>query len=142
MKISDLLNEQSGIKIQNQHGSLEADWKTDLLDEEDEDYLPEGYDPDKVLELIYVEAKELGKGHGEALMKEFLNSNVAKSAELIFLDPVPFMGHFEDSELSDDEQIAKLHRFYKKFGFESQNEGWGRMWRVQKGNIAKNDLPS
>ena len=142
MKISDLITEQKGFKIKNSHGELEADWKTDLLDEEDEDYLPDGYDPNKVLELKYIEAKELSKGNGEALMKEFLNSQVAKSAELIFLDPNPFMGKFENSELSDNEQIAVLHRFYKKFGFESRRDGSGRMWKVQKGSINKSGLPT
>ena len=142
MKIFDLLTEQSGLVIKNLHGILEADWKTDLLDEEDEDYLPDGFDPNKVLELKYVEAAELGKGHGEALMKEFLNSKLAKSAELIFLDPNPDMGKFEDSEISDNEQITRLHRFYKKFGFESRRDGSGRMWKVQKGSIRKNDLPT
>lgn len=142
MKICDIINEQAGFTIKNSYGSLEADWKNDLLDEEDEDYLPEGYDPNKVLELKYLEAKELGNGYGEALMKEFLNSQIAKSAELIFLDPNPNMGKFEDSELSDNEQIARLHRFYKKFGFESRRDSSGRMWKVQKGSISKNDLPT
>jgi hypothetical protein len=142
MKIKDIVTEQSGIVIKNSHGILEADWKTDLLDEEDDDYLPDGYDPNKVLELKYVEAKELGKGNGESLMEKFLSSQVAKSAELIFLDPNPYMGKFEDSALGDNEQIARLHRFYKKFGFESKHNNSGRMWKVQKGSISKNDLPT
>lgn len=139
MKLKELFEGKTIYKINNSNGKLHANWKTDLQDEEGEDYLPDGYDYSKVLELGLVAAKDPGKGQGDELMKEFLNSSVAKKAELIFLDPHPGFGKFK--QLPEKEAFDKLYRFYKKFGFESIRIG-GRMWKVQKGSIAKSDLPT
>lgn len=135
MKIKEL-NE---FKINNQYGKLLANWKSDLEDEEHKGYIPKGYSK-TVLELSIVKAKELGKGYGEKLMNEFLNSSIAKSAELIFLDPNPNIGLFDKSGISEIDQIEKLKRFYSKFGFRN-NPKSNRMWRVQIGTIATKDLP-
>lgn len=140
MKVSELFEAKSDYVINNSHGSLRAKWNTDLEGEEHEGYIPDGYDK-KVLELQYVEAKNLGQGDGEALMKEFLASKIAKSAELIFLDPNPHLGKFANSTMSEDEQIKKLIRFYKKFGFR-KNPKSNRMWLVQKGTIQDSKLPT
>jgi hypothetical protein len=140
MKLQELFEAASKFTIKNAHGKLTANWKSDLEDEEDEGYIPDGYSK-KVLELSYIEAKQLGQGDGEALMKEFLASPIAKSAELIFLDPNPSMGLFAKSKDSETEQVKKLQRFYAKFGFK-KNPRSDRMWLVQKGKIADKDLPT
>lgn len=137
--LEDTVKSKSDYKINDADGLLHAGWKKDLQDEESEDYLPQGYDYSKVLELGLVAAREPGKGQGEALMKKFLSSPIAKKAELIFLDPHPRFGKFAD--LPEKEAFEKLYRFYHKFGFESRRVG-GRMWKVQKGSIPKNELPT
>jgi hypothetical protein len=121
------------------YGMLYADWKKDLAEEEDEDYLPSGYDYNKVLELGIISATEIGKGYGDRLMKEFLVSPVAKKAELIFLDPVPNV--LESTAVPEHVQIAKLAKFYEKHGFR-RNPKSNRMWLVQKGSIPTNKLPT
>lgn len=145
MKLGDLFQARDKLqnvkskfdyKINDSDGLLHAGWNKDIADE---DYLPKGYDYSKVLELGLVAAKEPGKGQGEALMKKFLSSPIAKKAELIFLDPHPRFGKF--AELPEKEAFEKLYRFYHRFGFESRRVG-GRMWKVQKGSIPKNELPT
>jgi len=74
-------------------------------------------------------------------MKEFLTSPIAKSAELIFLDPNPHLGKFANSGMDEDEQMEKLKRFYRKFGFRN-NPRSARMWIVQKGTIQDSKLPT
>lgn len=140
MQVKELF-ETPGVSIKNAHGMLKAKWKKNLKAEEDDEYLPAGYDYKKVLELEVIEAKNLGVGDGKALMDEFLNTAIALSAELIFLDPNPNTGKFDDIDATEDEKFEKLHRFYSKFGFRSTHPG-ARMWRVQKGNINDNDLPT
>lgn len=136
MKISELY--EGKFKLNKSYGKITAKWNSEIFDEEDDDYLPDEYDHSKVLELEYIEADD---GKGEQLMNEFLNSPMAKSAELIFLDPNPGQGKFKNSEMDEDEQFEKLYRFYKRFGFESKQIGY-RMWKVQKGTIKKEDLPT
>lgn len=138
MKIFELYEAKSDFAINKPYGKVRAKWNSEIFDEEDEDYLPKEYDHSKILELQYIEAID---GKGEELMKEFLSSSIAKSAELIFLDPNPHLGKFANSGMIEDEQVEKLYRFYKKFGFESQRVGY-RMWKVQKGKINKKDLPT
>lgn len=132
-------------RIENEHGVLNARWKYDLLEEEDENYLPEGYDPRKVLELAEIYVSRRGQSHGEALMKEFLNSNIVKKAELVFLDPVPLSGYGDGSDdgrhKNPLQRIEALKRFYTKFGFRSR-VGHNRMWLVRKGTIKDSELPT
>jgi len=139
MTLDELFEAKSDYALNKPYGKVRAQWNAEIFDEEGEDYLPDEYDHSKVLELQYIEAQD---GKGEELMKEFLNSQVAKSAELIFLDPNPHLGKFEKSGMSAGDQIDKLYRFYKRFGFESRRGQNGRMWKVQKGTIEKNDLPT
>jgi hypothetical protein len=139
MKLLDLFEAKDFI-IKNAHGTLNAGWKNDLDDEEFEGYIPDGYSKN-VLELKTIEAKRIGKGDGDALMKEFLSSAIAKSAELIFLDPNPYYGSFLKSEVPEQVQIEKLITFYKKHGFR-KNPQSDRMWLVQKGKIADDKLPT
>lgn len=133
-----LFEVKSDYALNKPYGLVRAKWNSEIFDEEGEDYLPEEYDHSKILELQYIGASD---GRGAELMKEFLDSPIAKSAELIFLDPNPNLGKFENTRLSQVEQFDKLYRFYKKFGFESRRIG-SRMWKVQKGSIEKNDLPT
>ena len=125
--------------IKNQYGELKANWKTDLDEEEFDGYVPEGYS--KILELEIITASKIGAGYGKKLMDEFLRSSIAKKAELIFLDPNPYIGAFEDSDLTDDEQIAKLKKIYAKYGFRN-NPHSARMWIVNKGSIPTDKLPT
>ena len=104
-------------QVSDQRGSIYADWKKDLAEEEGDDYLPAGYSYRKVLELSYIEANTIGKGHGAELMREFLASPAAHKAELIFLDPNPYMGAFRNSRVPGSDQIARLQKFYRQFGF-------------------------
>lgn len=125
--------------VKKPYGILKAAWKNDLADEEDDEYLPAGYDYNKVLELVIIRAATSGNGYGDKLMKEFLASPTAKSAELIFLDPVPnvFDGH---RAVPEQVQIKKLQAFYEKYGFK-RNPKSNRMWLVQKGIIPDKKLP-
>lgn len=133
---------EPAVNISDEAGKLKADWKTDLEAEEGEGYLPDGYSYSKVLELETIEAADLGKGYGEKLMKEFLNSPQAKSAELIFLDINPFIGKFKHlQDLSEEERLDKLERFYRKFGFRNKKRH-SRMWLVIKGEIPIDELPT
>jgi hypothetical protein len=125
--------------INNKYGSLEYNWKSDLEDEEYPGYIPDGYSK-TVLELSYLIASELNKGYGSKLMNTFLNSPQAKKAELIFLDPNPDEGLFENSGIPEREQINRLIRFYGKFGFRHA-PGSTRMWLVRRGTIPDNKLP-
>jgi hypothetical protein len=133
-----LFEVKSDYGLNRPYGVVRAKWNSEIFEEEDEGYLPDEYDHSKVLELQYIGAAD---GRGAELMDEFLDSPIAKSAELIFLDPNPDLGKFSDTQLSQVEQFDKLYRFYKKFGFESRYIG-SRMWKVQKGSIEKKDLPT
>jgi hypothetical protein len=76
-------------------------------------------------------------------MKMFLDTPEARNAELIFLDPVPGMGVNANARASEETQVKKLVRFYKRFGFDyNPASGSKRMWRVQKGHIPRNKLPT
>lgn len=127
--------------ITTERGFVHYDWNTELEGEEGPDYLPNGFLFDKVLELKDIEVDEPGKGHGEALMKDFLNTPEAKEAHLIFLDPVPGMGKNFASGKSEEEQVQMLKKFYAKFGFRSR-PGSNRMWLVLKGKIPDEQLPT
>jgi len=127
--------------ITRDDGFVHFDWKTDLADEEDEDYLPKGYNYEKVLELKEIVAEKPGEGVGSKLMKHFLETPEAKEAELIFLDPVPGMGANFGGGKGEEEQVASLKKFYARFGFRSR-PGSARMWLVRKGSIPDDQLPS
>jgi hypothetical protein len=128
--------------MQNEHGRLQYRWNTDLEQEEEEGYIPGGYSK-KVLELCLIEVDEPGKGYGDQLMKMFLDTPEARNAELIFLDPNPGIGMNADSKMSEENQIKKLVRFYKRFGFDhNPASNTKRMWLVQKGHISRNKLPT
>ena len=128
-------------EIRDQRGKLVANWKTDLLEEETDDYLPPGYSPRKVLELSVIEASKLGEGNGASLMREFLASPIVKRAQLVFLDPSPNIGKNWRCGVPDDVQIERLQKFYRQFGFRNR-PGANRMWLVLKGKIGENDLPT
>jgi hypothetical protein len=130
------------VHLELPEGSLTYTWKDDLEDEEHEGYIPKGYSK-KVLELGGVYSNETGKGQGDALMKKFLASKDAKKAELIFLDPVPGLGHFYSGSggANDQKQIQTLQKFYRKYGFRNR-PGHNRMWLVQKGSIPDSELPT
>ena len=118
----------NGLSIKNKHGTLRASWKSraEMNSEEgSSNYIPKGYS--KILELSMVEAKELGKGHGDALMREFLASPAVAEAQLVFLDPNPYNGLFADTKLSDEKQMDLLMRFYAKYGFRNRPRS-RRMW--------------
>lgn len=123
-------------------GELSYGWKSkkDLCDEEDtKKYIPDGYD--KVLELGGIFAAEPGKGQGDKLMKQFLDSPEAGKADLIFCDPVPGLGSNFKSDMSEAEQVEKLMKFYRRYGFRN-NPKSHRMWLVKKGSISDNKLPT
>lgn len=137
-----ILEGKSDYEITNNFGIVRAAWVSPKRlkgEEGDDDYIPKGCT--KILELQMLQASKLGKGYGEKLMNEFLDSPIAKSAHLIFLDPNPRIGEFEHNKEPDDAQIEKLKRFYSKFEFRN-NPASNRMWRVQKGKIPTDELPT
>lgn len=113
------------MKIENKYGRIHFGWKRDLNAEESSDkYISEFYS-DSVLELSMIESAT--PGGGTHLMRQFLKSETAQSAKLIFLDCCP---HFIKKE--EDAALQFLHDFYKKFGFVStSNDGNRRMWLVK-----------
>lgn len=133
------------IKMRSENAILEYDWKRDLAQEEDENYLPSGYDYDKVLELKIVRVLGLekqGKGYGAELINRFLNSAVANEAELIFLDLSPHEGENKpQSDAEENHVLDKLEAAYKQLGFRNRNKH-SRMWMVNKGNIPDTELPT
>lgn len=141
MKLKDLF-EANKFK-EDENGSLTYGWKSrkELCDEEDNKlYIPVGFN--KILELGGIYANEPGKGQGDALMKHFLDTEEAKSADLIYLDPVPGLGKNYGSGKSEDAQVDSLVRFYKRYGFRhNPKSATRRMWLVQKGTIQDNKLP-
>lgn len=139
MKVHELLNlYENFIHKELKAGDLTYGWK-DLEEEEHKGYIPKGYSK-RVLELGGIYANSPGEGQGEILMKYFLSSPEAKSAELIFLDPTPNLGPNFKSGISDDDQIKRLQKFYRRFGFRNNPKGT-RMWLVQKGTIPEDQLP-
>jgi hypothetical protein len=128
------------MKVTSKFGVLEYRWKADLEDEEGDDYLPDGYSK-KVLELSLLEVNEPGNGHGDELMKKFMQTRAFSEAELVFLDPAPYIGANFNSSLSDEEQIAKIKKFYTRYGFRS-NGSAARMWLIRKGSIPDSELPT
>lgn len=142
MKIRFSLSaDKPAYRIEDNRGKLVANWKTDLAEEEHDDYLPPGYHYNKVLELSSIAASTVGAGYGKSLMNEFLTSPVTKRAELIFLDPTPYQGEFFGSNLPDHVQVERLQKFYRQFGFRNNPIG-DRMWLVLKGKIDTSDLPT
>ena len=130
------------VQVKNKYGEIHFGWKhrIDLeLEEDDEDYLPKQYT--KILELRTLAASKLGAGYGEKLMTQFLSTNMAREAELIFLDPAPETGLFYESKIPEEEQFQKLLRFYGKFGFR-HNPKSRRMWLVKEGHIQTSKLPT
>jgi hypothetical protein len=149
MKLAEILLETSkSLLFKTPHAHISYGWKKDLLDKEDEDYLPDGYNPNKVLELklITVNKKEdLYKGYGTDIMKKFLETPIAKKAELIFLDinsNTGFINWPSKEYIKNKTKILDdLEKFYKKFGFRNKHKH-ARMWLVQKGKIPDNELPT
>jgi len=138
-----LLNELFIIEgqIKDDTGYIKWNWKSDLEDEEDEGYIPDGYKK-KVLELSIIETEKQGEGHGAALMKKFLTSPDAKKAELIFLDPSPQEGANWGNK-DEVGTVDKLVKFYSRFGFKHNPKSTTRrMWLVQKGSIPDDQLPT
>ena len=128
-------------KIETDDGYIEWNWKRDLADEEGDDYLPAGYNYNKVLELAMISVKNAGVGVGAELMKRFMASADFKKAELVFGDPSVGEGINFDSSLSDEEQLERIKRFMAKFGFRN-NSSANRAWLVRKGTIDDTDLPT
>jgi len=129
----------SEAQIKTAEGYVKYGWKSDLEDEEHAGYIPDGYSKE-VLELQMISVNNPGNGDGDKLMKQFLQTPEAQAAELIFLDPFPGQAVNADSAMSDDEQVNKLQKFYRRFGFKNNPQS-NRMWLVQKGSIPANRLP-
>lgn len=111
------------MKISNEFGVVEFDWKLDLNDEEGAEYLPPYYDT-KVLELKMI--RSAGRGCGFHLMSLFLQDAKRIGARLIFLDCSPLY-----IDLPEVEAMKMLHKFYSEFGFTSKtHNGYSRMWLV------------
>lgn len=128
--------------LKTEDGELWYTWRKDLEDEEFEGYIPDGYSK-RVLELSLLKVNEPGKGHGDELMKAFLETPEAKKAELIFLDPNPGIGVNFKSSMSEAQQVAKLVKFYKRYGFRhNPKSATKRMWLVRKGSIPEHELPT
>lgn len=143
MKLNELLVIESKMKskiLKTPDGMLEYRWNDWLEEEEFEGYIPEGYSK-KVLELEILTVHKPGNGYGDELMRAFMATPEFKKAELVFLDPVPGMGVNDVSEMSEEEQIRRLKKFYKRFGFKN-NPKANRMWLVRKGEIPTSKLPT
>ena len=80
-------------------------------------YLPKVADPTKILELSLIRASVTKKGYGRKLMEQFLNSDVAKTASLIVLEPSSYIQNSLFTEMSREQIEALLHKFYRSFGF-------------------------
>jgi GNAT superfamily N-acetyltransferase len=123
-------------------GELWYGWRKDLEEEEEEGYIPDGYSK-RVLELSLLKVKKPGQGFGDELMKAFLDTPEAKKAELIFLDPNPGIGVNFKSKQSEEEQVARLVKFYQRYGFRhNPRSATKRMWLVRKGSIPDHELPT
>lgn len=111
--------------IKNNYGRVHFGLKHDLNAEESSDRYISDFYSGSVVELSMIESAT--PGGGSHLMRQFLKSELAQSAKLIFLDCCPLF-------MDKDEQIALqfLHDFYKKFGFVStSNDGNRRMWLIK-----------
>jgi hypothetical protein len=131
-------------KIKDETGYISWNWRTskDLGEEEDnEEYIPKEFK--KVLELGMIVVDQPGQGHGEQLMKKFLESPDAKKAGMIFLDPNPGEGVNWGSNVPEEKQVERLVKFYKRFGFRhNPKSATKRMWLVQKKSIPDDQLPT
>lgn len=130
-------------KIKDDTGYVSWNWRTrqELCEEEDnEEYLPKGIK--NVLELGMLVVDSPGQGHGDALMKQFLETPDVKRAAMIFLDPSPQEG-VNWGNKDEVGTVAKLVKFYKRFGFRHNPKSvTKRMWLVQKGSIPDDQLPT
>lgn len=143
MKLNELFVIETKMRskiLKTPDGMLEYRWNTWLEEEEHEGYIPDGYSK-KVLELEILTVHKPGNGHGDELMRAFMKTTEFKKAELVFLDPVPGMGVNDVTDMSEEEQIRRLHKFYSRFGFR-RNPKANRMWLVRKGEIPDNKLPT
>lgn len=131
-------------KIKDETGYISWNWRmsTELGEEEDnEEYIPKEFK--KVLELGMIVVDEPGKGHGEELMRKFLETPDAKKAGMIFLDPNPGEGVNWNSNVPREKQVERLVKFYKRFGFRHNPRAvTKRMWLVQKKSIPDDQLPT
>lgn len=113
------------MKIENDFGTIEFDFKYDLNAEEGDDYIPSFYDGG-VVELKMITAARKGVGH--KLMLGMLTSDMVKSSKLVFLDCSPY---FLDGKESDILQY--LHDFYHGFGFRGKtSDGNSRLWLIRE----------
>lgn len=85
-------------------------------------HMPADVNVSRVFELLYIEAFEQGAGVGSILMKNFLESDVAKSATVIILEPGGTVVHSDNSKAS----ISNRIKFYTHFGFTGNEK---LMWR-------------
>lgn len=128
--------------IKTPEGTLEYGWKNDLEEEEEEGYIPPGYKK-RVLELQMIKVKTPGQGHGDTLMKAFMETPQFKRAELVFLDPSPGIGANRQTDMSEAKQVARLVKFYKRYGFRhNPKSATKRMWLVRKGELSDTELPT
>ena len=131
-------------KIKNETGYISWNWRTreDLGEEEDDEfYIPKGIK--NVLEIGMLVVDKPGHGHGEELMKQFLETPDAKNAAMIFLDPNPGEGVNWNSNVPKETQVERLVKFYKRFGFRHNPKSvTKRMWLIQKGPISDDQLPT
>lgn len=127
-------------EISTANATLSFNWKKDLDEEESENYLPPGYDYDKVLELSLIQVTgEIGKGFGKEIFQKFLKTPEVRKAQLIFLDLSPDEGDWDG--LTEEEIFTKLESIYKSWGFRNRHK-FARMWLVLQGSIADKDLPT
>lgn len=130
-------------KIKDETGYISWNWRTskDLGEEEDNDeYIPKGIK--NILELGMLVVDQPGQGHGDALMKQFLETPDAKKAAMIFLDPSPQEG-VNWGNKDEDGTVSKLVKFYSRFGFRhNPKSATKRMWLVRKGSILDDQLPT
>ena len=112
------------MRLENESGYIEYDFKTDLNEEEGERYLPAFYQG-SVIELKMIEASQ--KGGGRHLMTAFFELATIRKAKLVFLDCCPLFMDGQETEI-----MQRLHDFYTNFGFTGRSgNGYSRLWRIQ-----------
>lgn len=101
-----------------ENGYMHFDWAKDFGDQS---YIPATASHDKVLELHSLQPKP---GRFKALMKDFLATQEAGQADMIYIDPAP----------GEEEQ-------YKAAGFRSKSKDDKRLWLIKKGS-PPTDVPA
>lgn len=136
MKVSVALNRPPAFSFKSDLGTVKSSWITKDSEDAYGKRLPKVATPDLRLELEIISVKKTGQQIGQKLMKLFLDSPAAQAAQLIFLEASPNTQNSAfDENMSDEEILSVLVKFYKKFQFVEAHRyahGTVLMYRLQQ----------